>query len=500
MATNDHFLPHSFNSTLSTKVGGQTSPVLSGPDHSGTNLGMIFSSMSPFLLFLLALTSTISTSLSSSLPQGRVILTIFAGRRQFLEILRGYLDVLLDQQLIDEIHLWDFTRDFIDQKYLTLLERSHEKYKIIHKMGEGLLTEDNRLENWLSFYRYYSSGENLRDEDILIKCDDDIVYLDLESFQHFLTVVRTQSSSHLPSAPPSLPSAFLSSPLSSSPECNLFFPNIVNNDVCAYLQTQSLIHNLLPASEISEDAFEYANPDPLTGYTQYVSWFLNPTKALEIHSDFLSNPKKYRSMTAPSTSSSSSSPSSDTSVPPSSTPIVIPWYSRISINFFGAMGANIRHSFSLLIENSQDDERFLTSEIIPILHKSNCIVPSFVVSHFSFHGQRNSYLEWGLRGMLPQYYELLIQNLEPHLGNTEAVKAVRGLKLKKMNPDISLYREIYGPIVLMDDLDDEDKQSWTDDLRTKIFSNFGFQESDHSLLELELSDDSLQSCVGQTAE
>jgi hypothetical protein len=446
-----------------------------------------------------------SSSLSSDLSQSRVFLAIFAGRRQYLEILRGYLDVLLDQELIDEIHLWDFTRDPVDQKYLFLLERSHEKYKIMHTMRRGeLLDEDNRIENWLSFYRYYSSEEHITDQDILIKCDDDIVYLDIESFQTFLTVIRTQSSSHLPSpslsssssaSPPhsSSPPSSAPPPSSSAPECNLFFPNIVNNDVCAYLQTQSSVHNLLPSSDIDEKAFAYANPEPLTGVTQYVSWYHNPSKALEIHTDFLSDPMKYRHMAPPSSFPQASS--SDLPTPPSST--VIPWYSRISINFFGAMGANIRHSFRLLTENSRDDERYLTSEILPILHKANCIVPSFLVSHFSFHAQRNGYLEWDLRELLPKYYELMVQTLDLQL-NSQDEREVRGLRLKRMDLNFTLYRELYSSILLMDDPGDE-IQLWSEDLKLKLFTSFGFQETDFALLESELpegggSESGSQSC------
>jgi hypothetical protein len=368
--------------------------------------------------------------------------------------LRSYLELLFDLDLIQEVHLWDFTRDHVDQKYLKILEKSHSKYKLFgfHDSSE-LLNEDNRLTRWLSYYEHYSTASSpLSDDDILIKCDDDIVYLSLPSFQNYLSLIRSSTSL---------------SALSS--QCNLFFPNIVNNDVCAYIQTNHSIHDLLPHHDIKSERLLYAHPDPLTGYTQHVSWFLNPDMAMAIHHDFLSDPDKYHTMP--------------------SAPELIPWNSRISINFFGATGRSIRLSYRLLLENSRDDERFLTSDILPLLdQKSNCIVPSFVVSHYTFHGQRNGYREWQLRELLPSYYELMLNRTSPLPHQHSEEKQISDLpnnlrpRLWRREDALSFYQETYSPRLLMDDPDD-DAEQWSEELKLKMFAGFGFQEEDYPLLD-----------------
>jgi hypothetical protein len=389
----------------------------------------------------------------------RVILTIFAGRRQFLEILRSYLEVLFDLDLIQEVHLWDFTRDHVDQKYLKLLENSHFKYKLFgFHDSAGLLTEKNRLSRWLSYYEHYSSpsSSHLSNDDILIKCDDDIVYLSLSSFQHYLDIIRSSSSSSSPSA----------SSLSS--QCNLFFPNIVNNDVCAYIQTNYSVHNLLPRCDISQERLSYAHPHPLTGISQD-AWCDRSEKALKIHHDFLSNPDKYHSMP--------------------SAPELIPWSSRISINFFGATGKTIQQSYGLLLAHSRDDERFLTSDILLLLNqKSNCIVPSFVVSHYSFFGQRNDLNQWEMRILLPSYYELMVNRTAPLLPLEDDNEKVSDLPMnlkprkRRIEDALSFYREIYGTRLLMDDVEDE-MELWSDELKLKMYVGFGFQEEDYPVLD-----------------
>ena len=46
------------------------------------------------------------------------ILTIFAGRKQNLEILIKYLKKALELKILDEIHFWNYTRNPKDEEYL----------------------------------------------------------------------------------------------------------------------------------------------------------------------------------------------------------------------------------------------------------------------------------------------------------------------------------------------------------------------------------------------
>lgn len=52
----------------------------------------------------------------ASYPQ--VILTCFAGRRKYMEIMMQYADALYRRGLIHEVHLWDYTRDQKDSEWL----------------------------------------------------------------------------------------------------------------------------------------------------------------------------------------------------------------------------------------------------------------------------------------------------------------------------------------------------------------------------------------------
>jgi hypothetical protein len=154
------------------------------------------------------------------------------------------------------------------------------------------------------------------------------------------------------------------------------------------------------------------------------------------------------------------------------------------------MGVSIRPSFRLLIENSRDDERYLTSDILPILHKTNCLIPSFVVSHHSFQGQRNGHLEGVLRSMLVRYYELMSQQmtLHPSLDHREEVRVVRGVRVKKTHPNLTSYCEVYNPLSLIDDPEDGERELWTHELRSKMLRSFGFEETALALFESDLGD------------
>ena len=41
---------------------------------------------------------------------GRVIFTVFAGRRRFMHILMAYVQPLLQEGVVDEVHVWDYCK------------------------------------------------------------------------------------------------------------------------------------------------------------------------------------------------------------------------------------------------------------------------------------------------------------------------------------------------------------------------------------------------------
>ena len=494
-------------------------------------------------IFFLQIILLIFHIFQSFLCSSKIIFSIFSGRRQFLEISHHYFDIFLNLNLIDEIHYWDYTKDSINKNYLYILiqtknlntyskknSKKKQNYYIKNKQPLNFLNETNRLSLWLEFYKFYSQERNLQDDDILIKLDDDIVYYDIQTFQFYINMIKKYSFNSFNSSNSNNHSN------NQQQQCNLFFPNIINNDVCAYIQTNYSIHNLLPRSEIDLKYLSYGNPDPLTGYTQFISWFLNSEKAVLIHNDFLSNINKYKTIQEPE---------------------IIQWNSRISINFFGSIGKIIRQTFQSLIENSNDDEQYLTSDYIKVNNIPNCIVPAFTVSHFSFHGQRNDYREYLLRELVPKYYELMLNETEKYITNYQSNSTTTTTKnnnnqnhdhddandddnnqnnecqfvtddvnnnhndasnnnnnvdpsssttqscnnLSSQPPssfsqeprtlrNMTFYLEVYSPLLLIDDPMEDEIEKWSEELKRKFYRGFGVENiDDYDIDDIDDSDD-----------
>lgn len=135
---------------------------------------------------------------------GRVILTCFAGRRRYLEILYTYIDRLK----LDEVHIWDYTRDPQDSEWL----RNNTKYTIMSPQDKS---------TWKEYYMHYTS-DKFDPEDVIIKCDDDIVFIDTDQFDTFIENRRRDKKSLLA------------------------FAGIINNRVCGLNQAEQAI---IPFSE-----------------------------------------------------------------------------------------------------------------------------------------------------------------------------------------------------------------------------------------------------------
>ena len=160
--------------------------------------------------------------LDKSRPHRRVFYGIFAGRLDQMPIHLAYTDLLLDAHLVTEVHIWDFTTILHDTEYLSefvrdsprggyhLFKRPYNDSKRVSRLNEGYLFQ--------SFYRHYCTNKRYRPDDIIIKADDDIVFIDISRFDSF---VNNISNKHL------------------------YFPNIVNNDVGLVIQANRNAHSSL---------------------------------------------------------------------------------------------------------------------------------------------------------------------------------------------------------------------------------------------------------------
>jgi len=174
-------------------------------------------------------------------------------------------------------------------------------------------------------YQYYNANCALYRDDVILKCDDDVVYFDIERLADFISFRKQNDQYFLVSA------------------------NVVNNGVCAYFQQS------MGAIPLETMACELP-PGGMCG-----SLWSSGAKADALHKLFLANP--------PSFSFSEAGP--------------IVWNERISINFVALLGRDLVH----IPDITPDDEHDLCYGVRKRAQKQNCIFPPFVAAHLSFWRQ-----------------------------------------------------------------------------------------------------------------
>lgn len=175
-------------------------------------------------------------------------------------------------------------------------------------------------------YDYYARRIKQFSDAIFLKCDDDIVFLDIEQLSSFIEFRRRNPHYFVVSA------------------------NVVNNGVCAYLQQA--------AGSLPESLGEFEHPPGGFGGTLWQSG----ERAIQLHRHFLQ--------------------SADKRVPLASK--IVEWNERQSINFIAWMGRDLMH---MGLSQPGDDERVLTVDLPQFLGRPCAIHSDFVVSHLSFGPQ-----------------------------------------------------------------------------------------------------------------
>jgi len=219
--------------------------------------------------------------------RGRVYYAVFGGRSKFLKIHLQYCDMLLRLHLVTEVHIWDFNlKENDNSDYINKYTRdtASEGYRLFDIPTYSCEENPHELTmNYLyrSFYEHYAYNKRYRDTDILIKADDDIVYMDLSYFARYINDI------------------------SSYPGTHLHFPNIINNDAGFIVQSMWIPHNNLfknwtdyytndlrmnltdrLASTTTIDSIQ-----PATGWENGLH--TKSDFAYSIHQLFLSNPKEF---------------------------------------------------------------------------------------------------------------------------------------------------------------------------------------------------------------
>jgi len=242
-----------------------------------------------------------------------VLYTIFAGRKETLQLQVPYIMELLEKGIVDEVHLWDLTcKQDVEQKgwYGKKSLDTGYLWEVMRKLDERIYIIKPSLGrcSWMSYYEYYS--KQIQNDDVLMKVDDDIVFVDTSRVLGFARTIR------------------------SHPEVYLWSANVINNGISAGLHD---LDGLIPSNLASLNT-EISHP-LMEGCLLF-----NQSAGMELHKDFVSDPQKYY-------------------IPPKGKELRL-IKGRISINFVAFLGKHVRngasnnnYALSDTAPSSSNDER-----------------------------------------------------------------------------------------------------------------------------------------------
>ena len=257
---------------------------------------------------------------------------VFLGREKNILILHPYIEMGIKLHIIDEYHMFNFSRLISDHEFIL---SEYERLKLlypnqifIHNSEDNLKLINNKRKkiDWSPFYKNISTTSN--DNDIIIKCDDDILFIDIYSLKNALEDRFNDKISFL------------------------IHSNCINNGICTYYQS-----HLFPRLQNELDIY------PCGGILGII--FEKPEISYAIHNQFssdllsnINNLNKY---------------------------LINDVYlnSRISINFILLNGYDAKY----LQDVSTDDEYMLSSFIPEKLCKPNKINGNLITSHLSYSFQ-----------------------------------------------------------------------------------------------------------------
>ena len=208
--------------------------------------------------------------------------------------------------------------------------------------NKGFYFMDTCEKSWKNYYNYYNDKQF--ENDLIIKCDDDIVFIDLYKLPKFIDFVKNN-------------------------DYDLVFANTINNGVSAYFQQNK--YNLIP-KELMD--LEY----PINGKDG--SLWESGDKAEKLHNYFIENYKKFLDYDYNNE--------------------IIPIDTRFSINFFGYKGKN----WHKITECYHDDEYDLTVKYVKNRNFQNILYTDLLVSHLSFYKQIKT--DINLHDLIEKYNKL----------------------------------------------------------------------------------------------
>ena len=267
-----------------------------------------------------------------------VNMCVFMGREKNVQVLHRYITRALHIDAIDHYYMIDMTRNMSDHQYI------QQEYSRLDAIFPGRIhvvndrvrkqqlidgTWQQQKNHWAPFYKFC---ETFTDDDIIIKCDDDTLFIDTESLS---SACDTRWANRQPV---------------------LMHSNAINNGICTYHQA---IHDVW-RFEGQEQLRMY----PKQGLTGPL--FTNPDLAAECHEQFTSdllislhNLDKYKLKHD------------------------IYFTNRVSINFILLLGADK----SLFTDIDRQDEYTVSCKIGQQTDRPNMLLGDLITSHHSYQTQ-----------------------------------------------------------------------------------------------------------------
>lgn len=318
-----------------------------------------------------------------------VNLCTFLGREHNVCILKLYVHEALKIGAIDHYWMFDLTRNVADHEYVydvyCQLERqypgrvhliNHEERK--KELNEGIINISTG--RWGVFYKYLN---NFNDNDVIIKCDDDTLYFDVETIRD-AAKIRWENKSPM-----------------------IMHANTINNGVCAYHQQEH--------GKWRFEGADVLNMYPTCGLTGPL--FSHPTVAGDCHKQFVNDMLL-----------------SEQNIETYKLNKNIYFCSRVSINMMFILGED-RHLFTHI--DSQDE--YITSSKLGQQHdRPNMIIGDFVTAHHTYGTQESIMGQLGTYEMYYKLAETIFSSNPVHVNKT--INCEYGTPVKFKHNDVYLSR------------------------------------------------------------
>ena len=155
--------------------------------------------------------------MSAKIKEYRSNFCTFLGKRCNVEILHAYIEKALELSIIDRYFMVDMTRamsdhEFLKKEFKRLSKRFGKRIFLRNSESQFSQISRKRHPNDVDWGAFYDIFPEFTDEDVVIKCDDDILYIDIERLEAAIEL------RHL------------------NPQPLIMHANCINNGVCAYHQ------------------------------------------------------------------------------------------------------------------------------------------------------------------------------------------------------------------------------------------------------------------------